>query len=429
MSDELHPVSRRRLLQAGGIGLAGTALAAPAIAADILPPSAVDLGKVEGGRVMFPNWRGEADKPSPPPSALLPPEQRIGFAIVGLGRLSLEEILPAFGESRRAKPVALISGSPEKARTVALQHGIPTSAIYDYASFDRIAENPAIQAVYVVLPNAMHHEFVIRAARAGKHVLCEKPMAISSAQAREMTQSCRSAGVKLMVAYRIQYEPFNRELIRLVRSGELGQVKLIDAINTQQQGSPDQWRMKKAMAGGGSLPDIGLYCLNTARAYTGEEPVEVFARLWSRPDDPRFREVEENVSFMLRFPSGAVANCFSGYDAHDGKPIRVHAEKAWVAIENAFAYRGQVMRIGHRAGANTAIDQLELASKNQFALELDHFAQCIAENREPHTPGEEGVQDHTIMEAIYESARTGAPVQLPRFDKLDVTRGPAPTSG
>jgi hypothetical protein len=160
MSDEAHTVSRRRLLQAGGIGLAGTALAAPAMA-DILPPSAVDVGKVEGGRVVFPNWRGEADKPSPPPAAPLPPEQRVGFAIVGLGRLALEEILPAFGESRRAKPVALVSGSPEKARTVALQHGIAASAVYDYASFDRIAENPAIQAVYVVLPNAMHHEFVI----------------------------------------------------------------------------------------------------------------------------------------------------------------------------------------------------------------------------------------------------------------------------
>jgi predicted dehydrogenase len=183
-----------------------------------------------------------------------------------------------------------------------------------------------------------------------------------------------------MVAYRIQYEPFNRELIRLVRSGELGQVKLIDAINTQQQGSPDQWRMKKAMAGGGSLPDIGLYCLNTARAYTGEEPVEVFARLWSRPDDPRFREVEENVSFMLRFPSGAVANCFSGYDAHDGKPIRVHAEKAWVAIENAFAYRGQVMRIAIAPGRTPRSTSSNSLRKTSLRLS---WTLCPVHRREP----------------------------------------------
>ena len=377
----------------------------------------------------FPNWRGEADKPSPPPPAPLPPEQRVGFAIVGLGRLSLEEILPAFASSRTAKPVALVSGSPDKARTVAAQYGIARDAVYDYASFDRIAENPAVRAVYIVLPNAMHHDFVLRAARAGKHVLCEKPMAVSSAQAREMTAACRAAAVKLMVAYRIQYEPTNREVMRLIRSGELGPVKFIDAINTQQQGDPDQWRMKKAMAGGGALPDIGLYCLNTTRAYLGEEPVEVFARSWSTPDDPRFREVEENVAFMLRFPSGVVANCFTGYGAHDGKPIRVHLEKAWIDMENAFAYRGQTLRIGRRSGEHGSVEQVEVGAKNQFALELDHFAGCILHDVTPRTPGEEGVQDHVLMEAIYESARSGRPVSLPEVAGRDTTRGPEPAPG
>ena len=426
---ERETLSRRGLIQATGLGLAGTALASPAVAAGAIPPSPTDTGRVEGGRIVFPNWRGEADRPSPPPPAPLPPEQRIGYAVVGLGRLSLEEILPAFAESRRAKPVALVSGSPEKARTVAAQYGIPAGALYDYASFDRIADDPAIQAVYVVLPNSMHHEFVLRAAKAGKHVLCEKPMAVSSREAREMTEACRAANVKLMIAYRIQYEPYNREAMRLLRSGEFGAVKFLDAINTQSQGDPDQWRMKRAMAGGGALPDIGLYCLNTTRAYLGEEPVEVFARSWSRPDDPRFREVEENVAFMLRFPSGIVANCFTGYDAHDGKPIRIHAEKAWIEIENAFAYRGQLMRIGRRAGRNAVVEQVEVVARNQFALELDHFAECIAENRRPHTPGEEGVQDHVLMEAIYESARTGAPVTLPPAAGRDTTRGPAPREG
>jgi predicted dehydrogenase len=401
----------------------------PAAAAGEVPPTPLDTGRVEGGHVVFPNWRGEADQPSPPPPAPQPPERRVGFAIVGLGRLSLEEILPAFGESKWAKPVALVSGTPEKARVVAVQYGIRDSAIYDYASFDRIAEDPAIQAVYIVLPNAMHHEFVLRAARAGKHVLCEKPMAVSSAQAREMTAACRAANVRLMIAYRIQYEPYNSEARRLLRSGELGPVKFIDAINTQVQGDPDQWRMKKAMAGGGALPDIGLYCLNTTRAYLGEEPVEVFARIWSTPDDPRFREVEENVSFVLRFPSGLVANCFASYGAHDGKPMRVHLEKAWIDIESAFAYDGQRMQIGRREGRNSVVETVQLAQKNQFALEIDHFAQCIVLNRNPHTPGEEGVKDQVIMEAIYESARTGQPVKLPPIAGLDSTRGPLPDAG
>ena len=132
---------------------------------------------------------------------------------------------------------------------------------------------------------------------------------------------------------------------------------------------------------------------------------------------------------MLRFPSGVTANCFSGYGAHDGKPIRVHLEKAWMDMENAFSYRGQTLRIGHRSGDMTAVAQIEVGAKNQFALEMDHFAECVAENKRPHTPGEEGIQDHVVMEAIYQSARTGAPVTLPRIDGRDPTRGPAPSPG
>ncbi len=428
MPDDISPLSRRGLIQAAGAGIAGAAIAGPARAQSALPPSPLDTGRVEAGRVEFPNWRGPADQPSPPPPAPLPPDGRLGFAIVGLGRLSLEEILPAFGESKRAKPVALVSGSPEKARVVAAQHGIPASSVYDYASFDRIAQDPTIGAVYIVLPNAMHHEFVLRAAKAGKHVLCEKPMAVSSREAREMVDACKAAQVRLMIAYRIQYEPFNREVIRLIRSGELGALKFMDAVNTQQQGDPDQWRMKRAMAGGGALPDIGLYCLNTARAYIGEEPSEVYARAWSTPGDPRFREVEENVSFMLGFPSGVTANCFTGYGAHDGKPMRVHLEQAWIDLENAFAYRGQQMRIGRRGPRSGIVEQVMIGARNQFALEMDHFAECVAENRQPRTPGEEGLQDHVLMEAIYESARSGAPVRLAEVKGRDTTRGPEPSS-
>ena len=173
---------------------------------------------------------------SPPPPAPKKPSDRVGFAIVGLGRLSLEEILPAFGESKRARPVALVSGSPDKAKTVAAQYGIKPDAVYDYASFDRIADNPKIEAVYIVLPNGMHREFVVRAAKAGKHVLCEKPMANTSGEARDMIAACEAAKVRLMIAYRCQYEPYNREAVRLFRSGELGRARIIQAANTQTMG-------------------------------------------------------------------------------------------------------------------------------------------------------------------------------------------------
>ena len=389
------------------------------------PMSKLDAGRVEGGRVVFDNWRGEADKPSPPPRAPLPPEERVGFAVVGVGRLTLEQILPAFAVSGTAKPVALVSGSPDKARLVAAQHGIGQRAVLDYADLPRLADDPAVAGVYIVTPNALHREHVLTAAAAGKHVLCEKPMANDSAEAREMVAACKSAGVKLMIAYRCQYEPYNRQVIHLVRSGQYGKVRVIEASNTQVQGPSDQWRLKAGSAGGGALPDIGLYCLNSIRAVLGEEPVELFARSWSPAGDARYAGVEETIAFMLRFPSGALANCATSYGAHESRSLRVRLEGGWIDLDNAFAYSGQRLRIAHREGANEAVQELQLGAANQFALEIDHFADCIRHDRVPRTPGEEGVQDQLLMEAIYRSAREGGPVALEPVQGLDAFRGPA----
>jgi predicted dehydrogenase len=424
-------MSRRGLVGTGSLSLLGASLGAglvgPAAAAGPQPPAPADIGKVEDGRVVFPNWKGESDRPSPPPPAPRPPGQRVGFALVGLGRLSLEQLLPAFAECKNARPVALVSGTPDKARVVAEQHGIRPEAIYDYASFDRIAENPEVQVVYIVLPNGMHHEFTLRAARAGKHVLCEKPMATSVAEAESMVAACREARVKLMVAYRCQYESYNRRAASLLRSGELGAARFIEACNTQVQGKVAQWRFSKALAGGGALPDIGLYCLNTARFYTGAEPVEVFARIHSPAGDDRYREVEESIAFMLRFPDGLIANCAASYGAHESKDLRMRLEGGWVDVENAFAYEGQSMRIARRQEQAEGIQALRLGRKNQFSAEIDHMAECVLQDRQPRTPGEEGLQDHRIMAALYESARSGAPVALPAAEKPDATRGPALT--
>jgi predicted dehydrogenase len=392
---------------------------------DHTAPSAIDVGRVEAGRVVFDNWKGDADRPAPAPPAPQPPHQRVGFAIVGLGRLTLEQILPAFASCTRARPVALVSGSPDKARVVAAQHGIPERSVYRYDDMARLADDPAIGAVYVVTPNGLHHAHVHAAAAAGKHVLCEKPMANSSAEARDMVAACQNAGVRLMIAYRCQYEPFNRAAIRLVRSGRYGAPHIIEAVNTQVQGPADQWRLKRSLAGGGALPDIGLYCLNGARAMTGEEPIEVFARQWSPPGDARYTDVEETMAFMLRFPSGAIANCATAYGAHESKDMRLRLERGWIDLEDAFAYRGQRMRVAARDGANEAVTELRLAAGNQFALEIDHFAECIQQGRTPRTPGEEGVQDHVIMEAIYRSAHDGGPVALEPVAGLDAFRGPA----
>ena len=415
---------RRRIVQIGAAGVTGTLLARSAAAA--VPE--IDAGRVQGGRVEFPAWTAPTERPSGGPPNPLPMSERVGIAVVGLGRLALEEVLPAFGETKKSRLAALVSGTPGKAKRVAEQYGVQPEAVYDYAGFDRIRDNPDIKAVYIILPNSMHKEYTIRAAQAGKDVLCEKPMAVSSAEGQAMVDACRTAGRKLMIAYRCQYEPYNREVLRMVREQVLGPARFIDAVNLQNQGDGTQWRFKRALAGGGALPDIGLYCLNAARFLTGEEPVEVVARMSSPPGDPRYAEVEETVNFMLRFPGGAVANCATSYGMHESRYMRVHTPGGSISLDGAFAYHDKQLRIAHRDGKAESVDERRLPMQNQFALEIDHMADCVISDRQPHTPGEEGVQDHRIMEAIYRSAESGQPVALPRVEGLDRTRGPAPSA-
>lgn len=367
---------------------------------------------------------GEQQKGNPP--APLPPPERIGFAVVGLGRLALEEILPAFGECKKARLAALVSGDANKANTVARQYGVPERSVYNYQTYERLRDNEDVQVIYIVLPNSMHAEFTVRGAAAGKHILSEKPMATSVKECEEMIAACRKAERMLMVAYRIQYEPYNRMAQKMLREKTFGQAKVIDAVNTQRQGDPNQWRLKRALAGGGSLPDIGLYCLNTARFLTGEEPVEVFATIQTPANDPRFREVEDVVSWQMRFPSGIISNNLSSYDAHNSKRYRVHATEGWYGLDPAFSYNGLQMETAHADGKIERIERPRINAKNQFALEMDHMAEYVKSNRQPYTPGEEGLQDHRLMAAIYESAREGKPVKLAAGSRLDAFRGAPP---
>ncbi len=413
---------RRQMLKLAAAA-AGAALAGSA-AAEAAEP-VVDTGAVQGGKLEFPTWTAPTDRPTPPPPAPLPPAERIGFAVLGLGRLATEEILPAFAQSKRAKLVALISGTPDKAKLIAGQYGVAPEAVYGYGDWDRIKANSAIQAVYIVTPNALHKDSTLAAAAAGKHVLCEKPMATRSADCQVMIDACAQAGRHLMIAYRCQYEPNNRALQEMVREKRFGATLLYDAVNTQNMAAPTQWRFSKALAGGGALPDIGLYCLNAARFLSGEEPTEVYAHTFSTPGDPRFKEVEEQVTFTLRFPSGLVANCAASYGLHENRRLGLGMPAAAVDFADAFSYTGQRLQIARRDGDAEAITQHRIAAKNQFALELDHMAECIATGRRPRTPGEEGLADQRIMEAVYRSAETGQPVALPKVDGLDTSRGPA----
>jgi predicted dehydrogenase len=337
-----------------------------------------------------------------------PPGKKLGWAIVGLGSLSINQILPAFAKCEKSKVVALVSGHPDKANKLALRYGVNSKNIYNYQNYDTIRDNPEIDIVYIVLPNGMHAEYTVRGFQAGKHVLSEKPMANTPADCQQMIDAGRKANRKLMVAYRCRYEPHNVEAIRMARQQELGPTKVILADHGFSIGDPTQWRLNKMLAGGGSLMDIGIYSLNASRYLTGEEPTEINAMLYTTPGDVRFKEVEETINFQLRFPSGILANCTSSYGYSGQNRYRVVTTKGWFELEPATNYNGLRMYVHH----DNITEERMLPVRDHFALEMDHLSSCVMENKEPLTPGEEGLRDLTIMMGIYEAARSGKTVKL-----------------
>jgi predicted dehydrogenase len=332
----------------------------------------------------------------------------LGFALVGIGKLSIGQLLPAFANCKLARPVALVSGHPDKAREQAQRYGIEPKFIYNYDNFNSIADNPAIDVVYVVLPNSMHAEYTIRAAKAGKHVLCEKPMANTVAECQAMIDACKSAQRKLMVGYRMRYEPMTMKAIELAQSPEVtGVIKHIRSEAGFSIGDPTQWRLKKAMAGGGALMDMGVYAINAARYLSGKEPVEVTAATYATPGDPRFTEVEETVTFEMRFDEGFVASCLTSYGINC-KRFHVYGTLGQLESEPFQSYGGNhLWQVDN--GKRTEVPYEPV---NHFAAEMDHLCECIANDTAPRTPGEEGLQDIKITTAIYESAREAKPVRI-----------------
>jgi len=357
------------------------------------------LGNVAGGLLK----KAEAQLVVPDP-----PGKKLGWAIVGLGSLSINQILPAFSQCEKSKVVALVSGHPDKANKLALRYGVSPKNIYNYQNYDSIKDNPEVDIIYIVLPNGMHAEYTVRGLQAGKHILTEKPMANTPAECQQMVDAGRKGNKKLMVAYRCRYEPYNQEAIRVARSHELGTVKVILADAGFAMKDPNVWRLKKSLAGGGSLMDIGIYALQAARYLTGEEPSEVNAMMYSTPNDPRFKEVEEAINFQLRFPSGILANCTSSYGYAWQSHYRVVTSEGWLELDPATAYSGLRMRV-HRGNVT---EEKDLPVVDHFAAEMEHMSDCVMQNKDPLTPGEEGLRDLTIMHALYEAANTGKTVKL-----------------
>jgi predicted dehydrogenase len=327
--------------------------------------------------------------------------RKIGYCIVGLGRISMQHFMPGTRVSKRSRVIAIVSGHRDKAEKWAADYGVPTRSIYSYENYDAIAENKDIDAVYIALPNSMHAEFTIRAARAGKHVLSEKPMATGVADAQAMVDACRTANKKLMIAYRCQYEPTNLRAIQLIRDGKLGTIESIESSNGFNI-KAGEWRLSGKLGGGGPLMDMGIYSLNACRFLTREEPAEVKGYATVIDHDGRFNEVEENLAWTMRFPSGVMASCNTSYGASLPGFYRVHGTKGMMHVEPAFGYDG--LHLTANINGQPHIDEPNPEKDPaQFPREADHLADCIIENREPKTAGEEGLKDMKLMSAIYKS--------------------------
>lgn len=334
--------------------------------------------------------------------------RKIGFAVMGLGQLGLGQIVPAFKDCKLAKLTALVSGSPDKARQTADKFGVDPKNIYNYDNFDKIKNNDQVDVVYVVLPNNMHSDFTIRAAQAGKHVLCEKPFDISVEKCQAAIDACKKNNRKLQIGYRLMYESNNLALVDTVAKKGIGDLKMLECGAGFSIGDPNQWRLKMNMAGGGCLMDIGIYALSAARYITREEPTEVNAMTFANRSDPRFKEVEEHCNFDLRFPSGALASCTSSYSCGLNR-FRAIGTRGWAECEPALSYSQVKFRKSPRGGQ---VEEPDLGDPNQFATEMDALAQCIIENKQPKASGEQGLRDVRIMFAIYEASKSGKTVKL-----------------
>jgi len=331
-------------------------------------------------------------------------DRKLGFALVGLGNLSTHQIAPALQKTNFCRLAGIVTGSPAKAERWKAQYNIPDKNIYSYDTMEQIADNPDIDVVYVVTPNALHAEHTIKAAKAGKHVLCEKPMEVSSEKCRQMIDACKKAGRQLAIGYRLHFEPNNLECVRLAREKVFGDMKFIEADCGFHIGNPTQWRLNRVLAGGGPLMDVGIYALQATRYITGEEPIQVTA-VQTVTDPVKFKDVEETIEWQLKFPSGIVASSTSTYNFNGMARYQAFAENGWFELSPAYGYNGIT---GRRSDGQL----INLDSGDQFAAEMDNFAECILNNQPTKVPGEEGLRDVKIMMAIYEAARTGKSVNL-----------------
>ena len=326
-------------------------------------------------------------------------------AIMGLGSYGTR-VADAMKDCKRAKLVGAISGTPAKIKDWQKKYNIPEKNCYSYESFDAIRKNADIDAVYIITPNGLHKDQAIRVAQAGKHVICEKPMAINAAEGQQMVDACRKAGVRLLVGYRMHLEANTLEIIKMRNEGAFGKVLFFQGLSGFRIGNPNQWRLDKKLAGGGAMMDIGIYSINGARYMIGEEPTWVTAQE-TKTDPQKFKEgVDETILFQLGFPGGAVASCLSTYTMNNLDRFFLNGDKGFAELHPATGY-GPIKGRTHQG-------ELTNPHITHQTVQMDEMAGMILENKKPLVPldGEEGLKDLKIIDAIYQAIRQGTKIKL-----------------
>jgi predicted dehydrogenase len=335
---------------------------------------------------------------------------RVRYAVVGLGYISQVAVLPAFAHARKnSELVALFSDDPEKLKKLGKKYAVKD--LYGYDEYERGLQEARVEAVYIGLPNDMHREYTERAARLGVHVLCEKPMAVTSRDCEAMIETARAHDVRLMIAYRLHFDRANLKAVEILQSGRLGEPRFFSSDFSMQVRDEDNIRLKKER-GGGTLYDIGIYCINAARYLFRDEPEEVCA-FTANNGEPRFREVEEMASALLRFPGDRLATFTCSFGASDTATYRVVGTEGDLCLDSAYEYAEEMTMAVTVKGRER---QQSFPQHDQFAPELLHFSECVQSGQEPDPSGPEGLGDVRVIEALYESARTGKRLKLKDFD-------------
>jgi predicted dehydrogenase len=335
--------------------------------------------------------------------------KRIRYAVIGLGWIAQEDVLPAFNHTENSQLVALFSEDPIKRQELGKQYGVKA---YAYEEYDNCLKSGEIDAVYIALPNHLHCDYTVRAAKAGVHVLCEKPMAVTEQECEQMIRACLENNVKLMIAYRLHFDKANMQAVEIVNSGKIGEPRIFNSVFSQKVVEGNV-RLEAISNGGGTVYDMGIYCINAARYLFQDEPTEVVAFSASKPEK-RFEEADEMTSAILRFPGERLATFTSSFGAAPVSTLVVAGTKGDLRMDSAYSYQGELKQ---QITINNETQEQSFPAGDQFAAEIIYFSDCVLTGLDPEPSGEEGLADIRIIRAINQSAQTGQPVQLGEFKR------------